>query len=209
MADDKRNLYYLEELSDYKVESDDPDVRGWKVKDADGLQVGKVDNLLVNKEKEKVFYLDVEVDESILEADHKPYAEPAKGQVHEFINKDGENHLIIPIGLAALNTDENYVYTDKIKHQTFAETKRIKKGAPIDRAYENLVLDSYGRSNSGRNEDRTGADVRQEEETREPGAGDPRLDKGLTSTYQSGKEPAGKQRDFYERDEFDRSNYRR
>ena len=214
MADDKKrkNLYYLHELSDYKVESDDPDVRGWKVKDVDGRVVGKVDNLLVNKEKEKVVYLDVEVDKSIIEADHKPFGKPASGDVHEFINKDGENHLIIPIGLASLNTDEKYVYTDRINHDTFAKTKRMEKGATIDRDYELVVLESYNRDRDipGSNADRTATDRRNEERDREPGAEDPRLDKGLTSTYQGGKEPAGGQReDFYERDEFDRKNYRR
>lgn len=214
MADDrkkKKNLYYLHELSDYKVESDDPDVRGWKVKDADGRVVGKVDNLLVNKEREKVVYLDVEVDKSIIEANHQPYGKPAKGDVHEFINKDGENHLILPIGLASLNTDEKFVYTDRINHQTFAETKRMEKGSTIDRDYELVVLESYNRDrdNPGKNADRTVTDSGREDVNREPGAKDPRLDKGLTATYQGGKEPAGKERDFYDRDEFDRKNDRR
>lgn len=208
MADDKKNLYYLHELSDYKVESDDPDVRGWKVKDADGRTVGKVDNLLVNKEKEKVVYLDVEVDESILEANHKPYGKPARSDVHEFINEEGENHLIIPIGLAGVNTDEKYVYTDRIDHRTFAETKRMRKGATIDRDYELLVLDSYNRDQKSRgdnNGNEAAVNAEREEENPEPGAGDPRLDKGLAATFQEGEE----QRDFYDREEFDRRDYRR
>lgn len=195
MADDKKKLYYLHELPDYKVESDDPDVRGWKVKDSDGRVVGKVDNLLVNKEKEKVVYLDVDVDQSIIEADHKPYGKSASGDVHEFINKEGENHLIIPIGLASLNTDEKYVYTDRINHQTFAETKRIEKGTPVKRDYELVVLESYNRDDSLA--------------TDEPGAGDPRLDKGVTETYEEGSEPKDRKDDFYERKEFDRRNYRK
>lgn len=211
MADDKKNLYYLHELSDYKVESDDPDVRGWKVKDADGRDIGKVDNLLVNKEKQKVVYLDVEVDESILEADHKPYGRPAKGEVHEFINKNGEDHLIIPVGLASLNTDEKYVYTDRIKYRTFAETKRIEKGAPIDRDYEIVVLESYNRDHNGSesNVDRNGTDTPKEDVDPEPGAGDPRLSKGLAATYEDTERSAGEQEDFYDRDEFDRRNYRK
>ena len=205
MADDKKkNLYYLHELSDYKVESDDPDVRGWKVKDADGRVVGKVDNLVVNKQREKVVYLDVKVDGSILEADHKPYGKPAEGGVHEFINKDGEDHLILPIGLTSLNTDEKYVYTDRINYRTFAETKRIEKGAPIDRDYELVVLGSYNRdrNNSGSDLDPAESDKQRKEADRVPGEGDPRLDKGLTATYEGGREPAGKQREFYDREEF-------
>ncbi len=57
-----KHLFYLNELSDYKVASDDPDVRGWKVKDSDNRVIGKVDNLLVNKNTERVVYLDVVLD---------------------------------------------------------------------------------------------------------------------------------------------------
>lgn len=145
--DRDKHLFYLNELSDYKVSEEDPDVRGWKVKDADKRVVGKVDNLLVNKKTERVVYLDVEVDQSIIEADHDPYRSSASEGTHEFINKDGENHLIIPVGLVSLNHDDEYVYTEKVNHKTFAETKRIKKGSNINRQYEAHILESYNRDN--------------------------------------------------------------
>lgn len=145
MEKDKKHLFYLNELSDYKVKSDNPDVRGWEIHDRDGRTIGKVDNLLVNKQTEKVVYLDVEVDSSIIEANHDPYSRTAKGGVHEFINKEGEDHLIVPIGLVALDEDKKVVRTNEIDHQTFAETKRIEKGRTVDRGYEVMVLDSYNR----------------------------------------------------------------
>lgn len=162
MANDKKNrdkndnkhLFYLNELSDYKVASDDPDVRGWDVKDSDNRVIGKVDNLLVNKNTERVVYLDVEVDKSIIEADHDPYGKPANGDVHEFINKDGENHIIIPVGLVRVNDDDNFVYTDRINHQTFASTKRMEKGANVNRDYEVVVLNSYDRRDTDTDRDR-------------------------------------------------------
>lgn len=150
--ENRKHLYYLNELSDFKVDSDDPDVRGWPVKDVDNRVVGKVDNLLVSKEKKRVVYLDVEVDKSIIDANHDPYGNPASDDVHEFINRDGENHLILPIGLARLNTDDNYVYTDRIDHRTFAETKRYQKGHDIDRDYEVVVLESYNRDRDYEND---------------------------------------------------------
>lgn len=142
-----KHLFYLNELSDYKVSSDYPDVRGWKVKDVDNRVIGKVDNLLVNKQTERVVYLDVEVDKSIIEADHDPYKASASEGVHEFINKDGENHIIIPIGLVNIseNDDDKFVYTDKVNHRTFAETKRFEKGSNVNREYEVVVLESYNR----------------------------------------------------------------
>ena len=151
MSDKKnKNLHYLHELSDYKVESHDPDVRGWKVKDAENRVVGTVDNLLVSKERKKVVYLDVEVDSSIIEANHDPYGKSASDGVHEFINRDGENHLIVPVGLVDLDKDNKCVVTDRIDHRTFAETKRMEKGYDVDREYEVVVLESYNRDSDRR-----------------------------------------------------------
>lgn len=141
-----KKLFYLDELSDYTIDDGYPDVRGWKVTDVDGRNIGKVDNLLVNKVSERVVYLDVEVDESIIDVNHKPYSSASENDgVHEFLNEDGENHLIIPIGLVTLDEDDEEVLTDKVNYQTFAETKRIKRKSPINRQYESHVLGSYNR----------------------------------------------------------------
>jgi hypothetical protein len=35
MPDKNKNLYYLDELPDYKIEDNYCDVRGWEVQDAD------------------------------------------------------------------------------------------------------------------------------------------------------------------------------
>lgn len=140
-----RVLYYLEELSNYKVADNDKDVRGWKVNDASGKLMGQVDNLLVNKNTERVVYLDVEVDESIITANYKPYSAKAKDGIHDFINEEGESHIIIPIGMATLDLENKIVSTKKINFETFAQTKRLKKGTPVYRDYEIDVLDSYTR----------------------------------------------------------------
>lgn len=145
MAENKKHLYNMSELSDYKVSDGYPDVRGWDVKDIDNRVIGKVDNLMVNKDAMRVVYLDVEVDRSIIDANHDPYGRPSSEGVKQFVNKDGENHIIIPIGLVDLNSDSNYVYTDMINHRTFSETKRYRKGDNIQRDYETQVLDSYVR----------------------------------------------------------------
>ena len=145
MAVENKHLYYINELSDYKISDGYPDIRGWDVKDIDQRVIGKVDNLLVNKAAERVVYIDIEVDKSIIDAKYDPYGRPAHTDVREFVNKDGENHIIIPIGLVDLNGDSKYVYTDVIDHRTFAETKRYRKGDPINRDYENQVLGSYSR----------------------------------------------------------------
>ncbi len=147
MKTDKKSLHYLSDLSDYKVASGYPDIRGWDVKDKDNRVIGKVDNLLVNKNMDRVLYIDAEVDSSIIEANHDPYKSNANPEVREFINKDGDNHIIIPIGLVDINEDNNYVYTQSVDYTTFAETKRYSQKEAIDRDYEIIILDSYLRKN--------------------------------------------------------------
>ena len=207
MSEKRKHLYYLDELSDYKVSSHDPDVRGWQVKDAENRVIGKVDNLLVNKDRKKVVYLDVEVDDSIIEADHDPYSSRSS-EIHEFINKDGENHLIIPIGLADLNTDQKYVYTDRIDHRTFAETKRMQRGYNVDRDYEVVVLESYNRTRDDR-------DNREREVRRDRDLADRDRVRGTAAEDSRGGYEERRDRDyrdddsFYDRGEFDDSRFRR
>jgi len=143
MKDKNKNLYYLHELSDYKVAEEYADVRDWKVINADKRTIGKVDDLLVSKEAERVVYLDVEVDTSLIEAGHETYTNPANKGVHEFLNEDGENHLIIPIGMVTLDEENKEVHSKQIEYLTFAKTKRFKKGDDLERSYELTVLPHY------------------------------------------------------------------
>ncbi len=151
MKEQKKHLYYLDELSDYKVDNHYPDVTGWSVKDRDNRVIGKVDNLLVNKNLLKVVYLDVEVDKTIIDADYDPYSNSQNSEVREFVNKEGENHVIIPVGMVHIHEDQKYVHTESINYQTFAETKRFSSGANLDREYEVNVLESYRRTNQDNN----------------------------------------------------------
>lgn len=143
MSDKNKNLYYLHDLSDYKVADEYADVRDWEVIDADKRIIGRVDGLLVNKQAERVVYLDVEVNESLIEAGDETYATPANEGVQEFLNDEGENHLIIPIGMVTLDEDNKKVHTNQIDYNTFAKTKRFKKGVDIEKSYELIVLPHY------------------------------------------------------------------
>lgn len=145
MSNNNKNLYYLDDLSDYKVASDDSDVRGWEVKDADNRTIGKVDRLLANKRDKRVVYLDIEVDKSLIEDGHEIYEKPVSAGTHEFLNREGENHLIIPIGLVNLDDENELVLTNEIDRTTFAKTRRFNKGAELDRNFEVTVLKQYSR----------------------------------------------------------------
>lgn len=143
MTDKNKTLYYLDELSDYKVDPDYSDVRGWDVTDADNRKIGVVTNLLINKNTERVVYLDVEVDKSVIDEGYETFQASASEGVHGYLNKEGEDHLIIPIGMVALNEDKEIVYTDKINSDTFTKAKRFGKGKTIDRDYEVMLYRHY------------------------------------------------------------------
>jgi hypothetical protein len=148
MTEKNKNLFNLDELSGYKVADDYSDVRGWDVKDANNRTIGKVDHLLVNKIAERVVYLDVEVDESLIEEGYNTYQNRVSDGVHEFLNKDGENHLIIPIGMAIIDERNKLVNTDQIDSSTFAKAKRFRKGDVIDFGYELNVIRHFRGDNT-------------------------------------------------------------
>jgi hypothetical protein len=148
MRDTNKNLFNLDELSGYKVAENYNDVRGWDVKDANNRTIGKVDHLLVNKITERVVYLDVEVDEALIEEGHNTYQTPVNKGVHAFLNKDGENHLIVPIGMANFDEKKKLVNTNQIDRSTFAKTKRFRKGDDIDFDYELNTVRHYKGDNA-------------------------------------------------------------
>lgn len=143
MTDTNKNLFNLDELSGYKVAENYSDVRGWNVKDANNRTIGKVDRLLVNKNAERVVYLDVEVDTTLIEEGYNTYQDRVSDGVHEFLNKEGENHVIIPIGMAMIDKKNKLVTTNQIDSSTFAKAKRFRKGDVIDFAYELDLVRHY------------------------------------------------------------------
>jgi len=143
MLENEKNLYYLEELSDYEVATDYSDVRGWEVVDSNNRIIGKVDKLLVNKRAERVVYLDVEVDKSIIEDGYKTFEKSSSEGIHGFLNNEGDDHLIIPIGMAILDEGNYQVISNQIDYDTFAKVSRFSKDSTIDSKYEIKVFRDY------------------------------------------------------------------
>jgi hypothetical protein len=79
----------------------------------------------------------------VIEEGHNTYQASVGDGVHEFLNQDGENHLIIPIGMAILDEENKLVNAKKIDSSTFAKTKRFKKGDVIGFDYELDVVRHY------------------------------------------------------------------
>jgi len=138
MASEKEmdRIVPLNELSDFKVASDDPDVRGWDVISADGKRVGEVENLLVDTGALKVRYLDVDVDGDLLTTDR-------------------DRHVLVPIGYARLDRDDNRVIVDKLQSTDVAQLPAYGS-EPLTRDYENSVMRSWKRdsdTSAGANDD--------------------------------------------------------
>ncbi|GAA4378084.1 PRC-barrel domain-containing protein [Hymenobacter koreensis] len=85
------HLVRLRDLKDFEVADGSPDVRGWAVRGADGKRFGDVYELIVEPDALKVRYLDVELDSALN------------------IN-DRERHVLIPIGAAAIDHDDDNVF---------------------------------------------------------------------------------------------------
>lgn len=140
---ENRTLYYLDEMSGYKVASDYEDVRGWEVVDNSNRVIGEVDDLLVNKNTERVVYLDVEIDDELAEQVSKANDRPVTEGTHSYVNDEGENHLIIPVGTIDIDEDNKKVYARDIEFARFMQAKWIRKGSHIDRDYEMETLRTY------------------------------------------------------------------
>lgn len=139
-----KNLYRLDELSDYKIASNYSDVRGWKIVDADNRTIGKIDNLWVNKEMMRVVYLDVNVDKSLIEDSKIEIHDAiANDNGREFVYREGDSHIIIPIGSVNINKDTKTVMAHNIGYNTFRRTNRYNSLENFDRNYERSVLNSY------------------------------------------------------------------
>ncbi len=149
MADKKhhtnRRLQYLSDLKDYKMAKGDPDVRGWTVVDADNTSVGTIAGLLADPVREKVIYLDVDIRDDILSPEHDPFDAQHEDGIHEYQDKEGEIHMIIPVGAAHIDRSNKKVIADGIDQAALREfpSYRYRKNTPIHPDYERKVKDEY------------------------------------------------------------------
>jgi uncharacterized protein (TIGR02271 family) len=103
----------LNQLPGYKVADGEPDIRGWEVVASDGHRLGKVEELLVDTQANKVRYVDVDV--------------------------DGDNrHVTVPIGYARLEETRHQVLMDGLGSEQLRALPTYERGG-ITRDYEEEV----------------------------------------------------------------------
>ena len=127
-----RHLYSLNELDDYEVADDNPDIRGWPVKTRDGSVIGKVDDLIVDTTAMKVRYIDLEIDQDVR-------------------SDDDNDHALVPIGVARLDDNDDDVYLDQIASIDSLRAYPTGRRGLINRDYEQKIIRYYWRSDPDQN----------------------------------------------------------
>lgn len=113
-------LRRLRDLPDFEVADRDADPRGWPVRGGDGRQFGTVHELIVEPGARQVRYLDVELD-------------------HSFQVNEHERHILLPIGVAALDADADNVFVPALDHETVLRYPPYVE-LQITRDYEQAML---------------------------------------------------------------------
>ncbi|MDQ3073350.1 MAG: PRC-barrel domain-containing protein [Bacteroidota bacterium] len=116
-------LYRLDELDDFEVSSDDPDIRGWDVYTEDGTKIGEIEELIVNPAQFKVRYIEVEVDSDV---NWTP---------------DDDTRLLIPIANATLQDEENKVVIQGLNAASLPGLPLFH--GDLTAEYERTLLQSY------------------------------------------------------------------
>lgn len=119
------NLVKLKDTSDFKIVKEDPDVRGWAVLTADNLEIGKVDELIVDTNAMKVRYMVVDL-----------YDDYAADKI--------DHNLLLPIGAARLHEKDNKVLVSGIKSTTVLNYP-VYRNNEITRDYERSIRNYFDR----------------------------------------------------------------
>jgi uncharacterized protein (TIGR02271 family) len=92
----------LDDLGDYEVAEGYPDPRGWTVTSADGVEVGKVKDLVVDTGTMRTRYLAVRLSDDVR------------------AGRDDDRDVLIPIGTARIDDDGDRVRVDGLAATSFA-----------------------------------------------------------------------------------------
>lgn len=113
----EKKLLKLKNL-DSPVPLNAPDIRGWSVITSDSLTVGKVNDLFIDTERSSIQYFTVKIDE---------------GPIF-----DKERHILVPVGLAVLDKDDENKIQIKININEFVNYPPYK-GESINKYRDSLL----------------------------------------------------------------------
>lgn len=117
-------LKLLDNLSGYKVHHDDVDPRGYKVKLASGEIIGDVEGLLADPSAEVIRYLEIEIDDNVIE----------RHTIGRYQAND--RHALIPIGLIAIDTLSKTVSVEGLGFNHLVDYPRFRRDQGYTTRYE-------------------------------------------------------------------------
>ncbi|HKH91170.1 MAG TPA: DUF2382 domain-containing protein [Gemmatimonadaceae bacterium] len=107
---DNPQVAALKDLGDYEVAEGYPDPRGWTVRSADGTDVGKVHDLIVDTGSMRTRYLAVRLDD-------------------DFGGSRNDRDVLIPIGTARIDDDGDNVVVNNLSADRFATLPAYEAGS--------------------------------------------------------------------------------
>ncbi len=151
-------LVHLDDLDDFKIAEGEPDIRGWDVRGTDGNKLGEVADLLVDTAAMKVRYIEVKLDKDVANdvgrshdlrahdiTDATMRAEGLLDKKDEYRTDatDAGRFVLIPIGVARLDDDEDDVILDAHASQLVGIPAYRRESNDLTRDYENEVVRGY------------------------------------------------------------------
>lgn len=121
-----RRLSYLDKLDDYKVHSDDPDVRDWDVYSSSGEKIGEVENLVVDQDDKVVRYVVVELEDDLYRDRDRSFFERVSDSVRDFFGDDDDQHILIPVGRLELDTENERLIATGMNSRQYAGGPRYR-----------------------------------------------------------------------------------
>lgn len=117
----------LQELdrSDFELVKEEPDIRGWDVKNSAGLKIGEVEELIVDAQQKKVRYMVVDLEDKDL--------------------KLPDRKVLIPIGLAELHDKDDDVILPSVTVDQLSALPAYEKDN-LDDEVERKVCTALGRT---------------------------------------------------------------
>lgn len=121
----RTRINHLEELnhSDYKIADNEPNINNWKIVDSTDKRVGKVHDMLFDKDQMKVRYIITNLKDG------------------EIMNEDRK--VLIPIGQAQLNTDKERVIVPNITREHLTKLPKYDDADNLTQEDETLILNTF------------------------------------------------------------------
>ena len=110
-------LKRTKELQDFRVNENDPDIRGWDVYGSEGEKFGTVEDVVVDVKDRNLRYIQVKLSSDV---------------------SSTENFILVPVGIANLHDSENEVHINSYNKQTIQNYPEYT-GEPVTREYESTL----------------------------------------------------------------------